>query len=132
MVRMVLQDQRANCRASRTCVIPPEASHAIEETVVDQAINAATDPAFQASYQAALRPIHRRPASGSRQRPTACRACNFRLRCTGNPDGQRTLATLRLAPRALLRHVRSRPEPRREGRLVLRVLSQSRGRLRAT
>lgn len=55
MVRMVLQDQRANCRASRTCVIPPEASHAIEETVVDQAINAATDPAFQASYQAALR-----------------------------------------------------------------------------
>jgi hypothetical protein len=54
-VRMVLQDENANCRASRICVIPPEASHAIEEAVVDQAINAATDPAFQASYQAALR-----------------------------------------------------------------------------
>ncbi|WP_296739116.1 hypothetical protein [Mesorhizobium sp.] len=53
-VRMVLQDERANCRASRTCVIAHEASHTIEEAVVDQAINAATDPGFQASYEAAL------------------------------------------------------------------------------
>lgn|GEM_PF-6269639 len=53
-VRMVLQDERANCRASRTCVIAPEASHAIEEAVVDQVINAATDPDFQSSYEAAL------------------------------------------------------------------------------
>ncbi|GAB9241477.1 DUF3846 domain-containing protein [Bradyrhizobium diazoefficiens] len=53
-VRMMLQDEHANCRASRTCVIPPEASHAIEEAVIDQVIDAATDPAFQASYQAAL------------------------------------------------------------------------------
>ncbi|MDB6166638.1 MAG: hypothetical protein JWQ83_1778 [Lacunisphaera sp.] len=54
LVRMVLQDERGNCRASRTCVIAPEASHAIEEAVVDQAIDAATDSAFRASYQAAL------------------------------------------------------------------------------
>jgi hypothetical protein len=53
-VRMVLQDERANCRASRTCVIASEISLAIEEAVVDQAINAATDAGFQASYEAAL------------------------------------------------------------------------------
>jgi hypothetical protein len=53
-VRMMLQDEYANCGASRTFVIPPEASHAIEEAVVDQVTDAATDPAFQASYQAAL------------------------------------------------------------------------------
>jgi len=54
MVRMVLQDEHAICRVSRTCVIAPEASHAIEEAVINQAINAATSPAFQASYEAAL------------------------------------------------------------------------------
>lgn len=54
-VRMVLQDERSTCRASRTCVIAPEASHAVEEAVVDQAINSATDPSFQASYDASLR-----------------------------------------------------------------------------
>lgn len=53
-VRMMLQDEHRNCCASRTCVIPPEASQAIEEAVVDQVIDAATDPAFQVSYQAAL------------------------------------------------------------------------------
>ncbi|WP_213740409.1 hypothetical protein [Bradyrhizobium sp. dw_411] len=54
MVRMVLQDERTNCRVSRTCVIPPEASYAVEEAVVDQVIDAATDPAFHDSYQVAL------------------------------------------------------------------------------
>lgn len=53
-VRMMLQDEHTNCCASRTCVIPPEASHAIEEAVVDQVIDAATNPSFRASYQAAL------------------------------------------------------------------------------
>lgn len=54
MVRIVLQDERTNCRVNRTCVIAPEASHAVEEAVVDQVIDAATDDAFQASYRAAL------------------------------------------------------------------------------
>lgn len=52
---MVLQDEHTNCHVSRICVIAPEASHAIEETVVDQAVDAATDPAVQAQYEAALR-----------------------------------------------------------------------------
>ena len=55
MVRMVLQDQHASCRVNLTFVMAPEASHAIEEAVVDQAVNAATDPAFQAPYEDALR-----------------------------------------------------------------------------
>jgi hypothetical protein len=53
-VRMMLQDEHANCRTTRTCVIPPEASHAIEEAVVDQVIDAAANPGFQVPYQAAL------------------------------------------------------------------------------
>lgn len=54
LVRMVLQDESTKCRVSRTCVITPDASHAIEEAVVDQVVDAATDPVFEDSYQAAL------------------------------------------------------------------------------
>ena len=54
MVTLVLQDEYAMCRARRSCVITPEASHAIEEAVIDQAVDAATDPGFQARYEAAL------------------------------------------------------------------------------
>lgn len=54
ILTLVLQDENAACRAIRTCLLAPEVSHAMEEAVIDQVIDAATDPAFQTEYDSAL------------------------------------------------------------------------------
>jgi hypothetical protein len=51
---LVLQDENSVCRAIRTCVLAPEVSHAMEEAVIEQVVDAARDPAFQAKYDSAL------------------------------------------------------------------------------
>ena len=54
LLTLVLQDENAVCHAIRTGTLAPEVSHAMEEAVIEQVIDAATDPAFQATYDVAL------------------------------------------------------------------------------
>lgn len=54
LLTLLLQDEKAVCHVARTGVLAPEVSYAMEEAVIKQVIDAATNPAFRKEHDADL------------------------------------------------------------------------------